>query len=65
MVLEIFNKTRQKMGFDSLLKPSQNKKGRNFSSCTKNGVFFSGASSKKKTPFLVMQLENLSVLLIS
>ena len=30
MVLEIFNKTRQKMGFDSLLKPSQNKKGQKF-----------------------------------
>ena len=34
------------------LKPSQNKKGRKISSCTKNGVFFSAVSSKKKAPFL-------------
>ena len=47
---------------DFIIKRSQNKKGRIFFSCTKNGVF-SQLPAVKNTPILV-QLENFSALLI-
>ena len=37
----------------TLIKLSQNMKGRNFSSCTKNGVFLE-LEAEKKTPFLAL-----------